>query len=61
MNHINNRGCSCKNFLCGVFFGLTTGWFLSSYMEHPKKVKRKAKKYTNAVGDLLDNVHYIFK
>lgn len=61
MNHINNKSCSCRNFLCGVLVGMTTGWFLSCCMQHPKKIKRKAMKCTHAVGDLLDNVHYIFK
>ncbi len=58
---MNNKGCFLKNFLCGIFLGITTGWFLLCCMQHPKKMKRKAIKCTNAVEDLVDNFHYIFK
>ncbi len=55
------KSCSLKNFMCGVFLGMAAGWLLISYMQNPKKMKRKAMKCTNAVEDLLDNVHYMFK
>lgn len=60
-NNDNNKGCFLKNFLCGMFLGVTAGWFLFCCMQNPKKMKRKAIKCTNAVEDLVDNVHYIFK
>lgn len=52
---------SIKKFLCGIFLGITAGWLLFCYLQNPKKIKRKAIKCTNAVEDLLDNVHYMFK
>ena len=55
------KGCSFKNFFCGVFLGIAAGWLLFCYIQNPKKMKRKAMKCTNAVEDLLDNVHYMFK
>lgn len=57
----SKKNCAMKSFLCGVFWGMATGWILFSYMQNPKKMKRKAMKCTNAVEDLLDNVHYIFR
>ena len=55
------KACPIKNFFCGIFLGMATGWFLFCCMQNPKKIKRKAKKCTNAMEDLLDNVHYMFK
>ena len=55
------KSCPIRNFFCGVLFGMTAGWLLYCCMQNPKKMKRKALKCTNAVEDLLDNVHYMFK
>lgn len=55
------KACPIRNFFCGVLLGMTAGWFLYCCMQNPKKMKRKALKCTNAVEDLLDNVHYMFK
>lgn len=55
------KACPIKDFFCGTLIGLTAGLFLFCCMSSPKKMKRKALKCTNAVEDLLDNVHYMFK
>ncbi len=55
------KSCSLRNFICGVFLGMAAGWLLISYMQNPKNMKRKAMKCTNAIEDMLDNVHYMFK
>lgn len=55
------KSSSFKNFVCGIFLGMAAGWLLFCYMQNPKKMKRKALKYTNAVEDLFDNVHCMFK
>lgn len=45
----------------GLAAGMAVGFVGSQMMKNQKQVKRKANKAMHAVGDLLENVQYMFK
>ena len=45
----------------GLAAGMMVGYVGSQLMSNQKQVKKKASKAAHAVGNLIDDVQYIFK
>lgn len=50
-----------RNIGTGLAAGIAVGLVGSQMMKNDKQIKRKAGRAVHAVGDLLDNVQYMFK
>ena len=50
-----------KGVGAGLAAGAVVGFIGSQMMKNDKQMKKKAGKAMHAVGDLLDNVQYMFK
>ena len=50
-----------KGIGTGLAAGMMVGYVGSQLMSNQKQVKKKASKATHAVGNLIDDVQYIFK
>ncbi len=50
-----------KNLLVGVLIGMAAGMCSCCMMKNQKKMKKKAGRAVQAMGDLIDDVKYMFK